>query len=95
MEKLKNKNDRLHPSIIIELNIDFSVFTSKHYLRLCCFHLRMFISDFDMMMAKKKEEMQRQRRKRKDVDLINDNDDLIADLIVKMKEAANVSYRLN
>ena len=34
--------------------------------------------------------MARQRRKRKDVDLINDNDDLIADLIVKMKEAANV-----
>ena len=52
----------------------------------------MFVSDFDLMMAKKKEEMQRQRRKRKDVDLINDNDDLIADLIVKMKEAANVSY---
>lgn len=51
----------------------------------------MFVSDFDLMMQRKKEEMQRQRRKRKDVDLINDNDDLIADLIVRMKEAANVS----
>lgn len=46
------------------------------------------------MMQKKKEEMQRQRRKRKDVDLINDNDDLIADLIVRMKEAANVSMHI-
>ncbi|KAK3777219.1 hypothetical protein RRG08_047839 [Elysia crispata] len=55
----------------------------------------MFVSDFDLMMAKKKEEMQRQRRKRKDVDLINDNDDLIADLIVKMKEAANLDRELN
>ncbi|GFN98123.1 protein iws1 homolog [Plakobranchus ocellatus] len=55
----------------------------------------MFVSDFDLMMAKKKEEMQKQRRKRKDVDLINDNDDLIADLIVKMKEAANMDRELN
>lgn len=54
----------------------------------------MFVSDFDLMMQKKKEEMSRQRRKRKDVDLINDNDDLIADLIVKMKEAANVGHVL-
>ena len=51
---------------------------------------REYASDFDVMMAKRKEEMQRARKKRKDVDLINDNDDLIADLIVKMKEAANV-----
>ncbi|KAI8772535.1 protein IWS1 isoform X2 [Biomphalaria glabrata] len=55
----------------------------------------MFVSDFDLMMQKKKEEMSRQRRKRKDVDLINDNDDLIADLIVKMKEAANLDRELN
>lgn len=55
----------------------------------------MFVSDFDLMMQKKKEEMQRQRRKRKDVDLINDNDDLIADLIVRMKEAANQDRELN
>ncbi|KAH9487631.1 Transcription factor iws1 [Bulinus truncatus] len=55
----------------------------------------MFVSDFELMMQRKKEEMSRQRRKRKDVDLINDNDDLIADLIVKMKEAANQDRELN
>jgi len=54
-----------------------------------------YASDFDVMMAKRKEEMQKSRRKRKDVDLINDNDDLIADLIVKMKEAANSDRELN
>ena len=49
-----------------------------------------FVSDFDMMMMKKKEEMKKRRRKRGNVDIINDNDDLIVDMIVKMKEAAEV-----
>ena len=43
------------------------------------------------MMAKKKEEMRKSRRKRKDFDLINDSDDLIAEMINKMKVAAEVS----
>lgn len=42
------------------------------------------------MMMKKKEEMQKRRRKRKDYDLINDSDELIADMINKMKIAAEV-----
>jgi transcription factor SPN1 len=41
------------------------------------------------MLARKKEE--RSRRKRKDVDIINDNDDLIAHLIQQMKMASEVS----
>ena len=48
------------------------------------------MSDFDLMMQRKKEEGRRNRRKRKDIDMINDNDDLIADMITKMKEAAEV-----
>ena len=44
-----------------------------------------------MMMAKKKAEMQKRRKKRKDFDLINDSDDLIAEMINKMKVAAEVS----
>ncbi len=55
---------------------------------LCIF--RDFISDFDLMIEKKKEERQKQRRRRKDIDMINDNDDLIADMIGKMKVAAEV-----
>lgn len=54
-----------------------------------------FVSDFDLMMQKKKEEMKKTRRKRKDIDLINDNDDLIADMITKMKEAAEEDRTLN
>lgn len=54
-----------------------------------------FVSDFDLMMAKKKEEMQKRRRKRKDFDLINDSDDLIADMINKMKQAAEEDRTLN
>lgn len=46
--------------------------------------------DFDVMMAKKKEEMSKRRKKRKDFDLINDSDDLIAEMINKMKVAAEV-----
>lgn len=42
------------------------------------------------MLQRKKEENSYRRRKRKDVDIINDNDDLIADLIVQMKFAAEV-----
>lgn len=41
------------------------------------------------MMAKKKEESSK-RRKRKDVDLISDSDDLIADIIAQMRQAAEV-----
>lgn len=53
------------------------------------------VSDFEVMMQRRKEESKRFRRKRKDVDLINDNDDLIADMIAKMKEAAEEDRQLN
>lgn len=62
-----------------------------HALILCfVFFYRDFVSDFEIMMMKKKEESQKYRRKRRDVDIINDNDDLIADMINKMKTAAEV-----
>lgn len=48
------------------------------------------MSDFDLMMAKKKEESSK-RRRRRDVDLISDSDDLIADIIAQMRQAAEVS----
>lgn len=48
------------------------------------------LSDFELMLQKKKEE-QTKRRKRKDIDIINDNDDIIAQLISDMKAAAEVS----
>ena len=48
------------------------------------------VSDFDLMMKRQKEENQRMRRKRRDVDMINDNDDLIAEMIARMKQAAEV-----
>lgn len=48
------------------------------------------MSDFDVMLERKKAERQASRRKRKDVDIINDNDDLIADMVQKMKIAAEV-----
>lgn len=48
-----------------------------------------FVYDFDLMMHKKKEETYR-KRKRKNIDLINDNDDIIAELIAQMKQAAEV-----
>lgn len=53
------------------------------------------VSDFDLMMQRKKEESRHNRRKRKDVEMINDNDDLIADMITKMKEAAEEDRILN
>ena len=50
------------------------------------------ISDFDLMLAKRKEDQFR-RRKRKDIDIINDNDDMIAGLLAEMRNAAEV-YKL-
>ena len=50
------------------------------------------VSDFELMLAKKKMEQGNKRRKKKDIDVINDNDDIIADLIQKMKVAAEVDY---
>ena len=49
------------------------------------------MSDFDEMMARKKEERQSSRRRKRNVDIINDSDDLIVDMLRRMKEAAEVS----
>lgn len=50
------------------------------------------MSDFDLMMARKKDE-RRKRGRRKDVDIINDNDDLIAHLMQQMRVAAEVGIK--
>lgn len=47
------------------------------------------LSDFEAMLQRKKEEQSR-RRKRKDIDIINDNDDIIAQLLQDMRHAAEV-----
>ncbi|XP_058805677.1 protein IWS1 homolog [Phymastichus coffea] len=52
------------------------------------------LSDFDRMLAKRKEEQSR-RRKRKDIDIINDNDDIIAQLLGDMKNAYDEDRKLN
>lgn len=49
------------------------------------------MSDFEVMMAKKKEERQAMRRRKKNVDIISDSDDLIMDMLRRMKEAAEVN----
>lgn len=49
-------------------------------------------SDFDEMMARKKEERSNNRRRKRNVDIINDNDDLIMDMLKRMREAAEVRY---
>lgn len=46
------------------------------------------------MLAKRKEEQSR-RRKRKDIDIINDNDDIIAQLLADMKNAYDEDRKLN
>ncbi|XP_032458069.1 protein IWS1 homolog isoform X2 [Nasonia vitripennis] len=46
------------------------------------------------MLARKKEEQSR-RRKRKDIDIINDNDDIIAQLLADMKCAYEEDRKLN
>lgn len=51
------------------------------------------VYDFDLMLQRKKEENYR-RRKRKNIDIINDNDDVIAEMIQQMKQAADVRYSL-
>lgn len=56
--------------------------------------VQQFESDFEAMLARKKEEKTK-RRKRNDIDLINDNDDLIAHLLQSMREAAEEDRELN
>nr|CAI5866208.1 unnamed protein product [Callosobruchus analis] len=46
------------------------------------------------MLARKKEESSK-RRKRKDIDIINDNDDIIAGLLADMRNAAEEDRKLN
>lgn len=52
------------------------------------------MSDFEIMLARKREE-KRGRRKRRDIDIINDNDDLIAHLLQSMRQAAEDDRDLN
>lgn len=52
------------------------------------------VYDFDLMMQKKREENYR-HRKRKNTDIINDSDDLIADMITQMKQAADDDFEFN
>ena len=47
------------------------------------------VYDFDIMLQKRKE-INSRRRRRKNVDIINDSDDIIAELIQEMKQAADV-----
>lgn len=54
-----------------------------------------FVSDFDKMMERRKAEMGKRRRKRKEVEEINESDDLISELIQKMKTAAEDDRELN
>lgn len=44
------------------------------------------------MLQRKREE--KKKRKRKDIDIINDNDDIIAQLLTDMKNAADVSSKI-
>lgn len=53
-----------------------------------------FVNDFELMLARKKDEKGK-RRKRNDIDLINDNDDLIAQLLQQMRHAAEEDRVLN
>lgn len=48
------------------------------------------LSDFDLMLMKKKE-MSKKRKRKADIDIINDNDDIIDQLLVDMRHAAEVS----
>ncbi|OTF73704.1 Med26 domain containing protein [Euroglyphus maynei] len=50
--------------------------------------------DFDIMLQKRKE-MNSRRRRRKNIDIINDSDDIIAELIQDMKQAADEDFELN
>lgn len=50
------------------------------------------MSDFDAMLQRKRDEQTR-RRKRKDIDIINDNDDIIAQLLADMRNAAEVCLK--
>lgn len=52
------------------------------------------MSDFEIMMARKREE-RKGRRRRRDIDIINDNDDLIAQLLQQMRQAADEDRELN
>ncbi len=51
------------------------------------------VYDFDLMLQRKREENYR-RRRRKNIDIINDNDDVIAELIQQMKQAADVRHSI-
>nr|XP_034837463.1 protein IWS1 homolog [Maniola hyperantus] len=52
------------------------------------------MSDFEVMLARKRDE-RRGRRRRRDIDIINDNDDLIAQLLQQMRQAADDDRDLN
>ncbi|CAH8456488.1 unnamed protein product [Heterobilharzia americana] len=53
-----------------------------------------FVSDFDRVMEKKKEELRRRRKRNRDIEFLNDSDDLIVEMISRMKSAADEDRQL-
>lgn len=51
-----------------------------------------FMSDFDMMLQRKKSMSGKRRRNRDGGTFISDADDVVSAMIVKMNEAAEVSF---
>ncbi|KFD53802.1 hypothetical protein M514_05308 [Trichuris suis] len=54
-----------------------------------------FVSDFDLMMAKRKAENRKRRWRRRNYDFINDSDDKINELITMMNKAAKADRLSN
>ncbi|GBP70413.1 Protein IWS1 homolog [Eumeta japonica] len=54
------------------------------------------MTDFELMLMRKREERRAtSRRRRRDIEMINDNDDLIAALLQEMRQAAEEDRELN
>ncbi|KAI2801869.1 hypothetical protein RDWZM_000673 [Blomia tropicalis] len=53
------------------------------------------VYDFDIMLQRRKEMNSKRRGRRKNVDIINDSDDIIAELIHEMRQAADDDFDLN
>lgn len=61
---------------------------------MCVFSMS-FMSDFDLMLARRKAMNSKKRRHRDGGTFISDADDVVSAMIIKMNEAAEVRLRLN
>ena len=92
----------IHTYIYIYVHMQMYVCMYAETAHDCVFGVRMFfpslrplVYDFDLMMEKRRAQQRRSRKRKRDINDLTVDDDIVEDLIGKMRHAAEGDRKLN